>query len=215
MFIGHYAAGLAAKAVAPRTSLGTLLLAAGFIDLLWPVFLLLGLERVRIAPGITAATPLDFEHYPLSHSLLAVTGWAVGLGAAYQWLRRYPRGAVVVGLLVLSHWLLDALAHRPDLPIVPGSEARVGLGLWYSVPATLAVELTLFAAGWWLYLRATRPVAGRRQWPLWGLAAFLLVVYAGNLFGEPPPSVAAIAWLGQAQWLLVAWGYWAEKRCRA
>lgn len=86
MFIGHYAAGLAAKAVAPRTSLGTLLLAAGFIDLLWPVFLLLGLERVRIAPGITAATPLDFEHYPLSHSLLAVTGWAVGLGAAYQWL---------------------------------------------------------------------------------------------------------------------------------
>lgn len=121
----------------------------------------------------------------------------------------------MVGLLVLSHWLLDALAHRPDLPIVPGSEARVGLGLWYSVPATLAVELTLFAAGWWLYLRATRPVAGRRQWPLWGLAAFLLVVYAGNLFGEPPPSVAAIAWLGQAQWLLVAWGYWAEKRCRA
>lgn len=215
MFIGHYAAGLAAKAVAPRTSLGTLLLAAGFIDLLWPVFLLLGLERVRIAPGITAATPLDFEHYPLSHSLLAVTGWAVGLGAAYQWLRRYPRGAVVVGLLVVSHWMLDALAHRPDLPIVPGSEARVGLGLWYSVPATLAVELTLFAAGWWLYLRATRPVAGRRQWPLWGLAAFLLVVYAGNLFGEPPPSVAAIAWLGQAQWLLVAWGYWAEKRCRA
>lgn len=215
MFIGHYAAGLAAKAVAPRTSLGTLLLAAGFIDLLWPVFLLLGLERVRIAPGITAATPLDFEHYPLSHSLLAVTGWAVGLGAAYQWLRRYPRGAVVVGLLVVSHWMLDALAHRPDLPIVPGSEARVGMGLWYSVPATLAVELTLFAAGWWLYLRATRPVAGRRQWPLWGLAAFLLVVYAGNLFGEPPPSVAAIAWLGQAQWLLVAWGYWAEKRCRA
>lgn len=215
MFIGHYAAGLAAKAVAPRTSLGTLLLAAGFIDLLWPVFLLLGLERVRIAPGITAATPLDFEHYPLSHSLLAVTGWAVGLGAAYQWLRRYPRGAVVVGLLVVSHWMLDALAHRPDLPIVPGSEARVGMGLWYSVPATLAVELALFAAGWWLYLRATRPVAGRRQWPLWGLAAFLLLVYAGNLFGEPPPSVAAIAWLGQAQWLLVAWGYWAEKRCRA
>jgi len=215
VFIGHYAAGLAAKAVAPRTSLGTLFLAAGFIDLLWPFFLLLGLERVRIAPGITAATPLDFEHYPLSHSLLAVTGWALGLGAAYQCLRRYPRGAVVVGLLVVSHWMLDALAHRPDLPIVPGSEARVGLGLWYSVPATLAVELTLFAAGWWLYLRATRPIAGRRQWPLWGLAAFLLVVYAGNLFGEPPPSVAAIAWLGQAQWLLVAWGYWAEKRCRA
>ncbi len=214
MFIGHYAAGLAAKVVAPRTSLGALFLAAVFIDLLWPAFLLLGLERVRIVPGVTAATPLDFEHYPWSHSLLAVSGWSLAFSGVYQLLQRYPRGVVVTGVLVVSHWLLDALSHGPDLPILPGGGARVGLGLWYSLPATMAVELVLFAAGLWLYLRATRRRDGRGQWPLWTLVAFLLIVYAANLFGAPPPSVPALAWVAHAQWLLVAWGYWAEKRCR-
>jgi len=215
VFIGHYAAGFAAKAVAPRTSLGTLFLAAAFLDLLWPTFLLLGIERVRIEPGITAVTPLDFEHYPVSHSLLAVLGWAAGFALVYQSLRRYPRGAVVAGLLVVSHWGLDAISHRPDLPLYPGGDARIGLGLWHSLPATLVVELALFVAGVWLYLGATNRVGGRSQWPLWTLVSFLLLVYAGNVFGgATPPSVTALAWAGQAQWLLVAWGYWVE-RCRA
>lgn len=150
----------------------------------------------------------------MSHSLLAVLGWAAGFALVYQLLRRYPRGAVVAGLCVVSHWVLDAISHRPDLPLYPGGDARVGLGLWYSMPATLIVELTLFGAALWLYVRATTRVEGRSQWPQRSLVGFLLLVYIGNLAGAPPPSVPVLAWVAQAQWLLVAWGYWVE-RCRA
>src|SRR5512145_681024 len=117
MFLGHFALGFGAKVVARRVSLGALFLAAQFIDLLWPIFLLLGIERVRIEPGATVVTPLVFEHYPYSHSLLAVLGWAVLLGVLYLVLKRDRLGAVVMGALVLSHWLLDLMVHRPDLPL--------------------------------------------------------------------------------------------------
>ena len=129
MFIGHYAVALGAKKAAPRVSLGTLLLASQFIDLLWPIFLLLGLEHVRIAPGNTVFTPLDFYDYPISHSLLAVLGWSVGFGLVYYAVRRSGRNALILGAIVLSHWVLDFISHRPDLPLIPGMETRVGLGL--------------------------------------------------------------------------------------
>jgi membrane-bound metal-dependent hydrolase YbcI (DUF457 family) len=210
MFIGHFAVGMAARPLAPKASLGTLFLAAQFIDLLWPTLLLLGIEQVRIEPGITAMTPLDFIHYPVSHSLLAVLGWAVALALAYFAIRRERREALVLGLLVVSHWLLDALVHRPDLPLFPGDSPRVGLGLWQSVPGTLAVELALLAAGVWIYLRTTEARDSTGRWALYGLVAFLLLIYASNVLGPPPPSVEAIAWVGHAQWLLVAWGYWVD-----
>lgn len=210
MFIGHFGVGFGAKAVAQKTSLGTLFLAAQFIDLLWPTLLLLGLEEVRIAPGITKVTPLDFVHYPISHSLLAVIGWAMLFVGAYQVLRHYQRGAMVVGLAVISHWVLDFVTHRPDLLLYPGASERYGLNLWSSLPATIAVELALFIAGLWLYVRSTKPIDATGRWALWGLAAFLLVIYAGNLFGDPPPSVTALAWVCEAQWLLVVWGYWVD-----
>jgi hypothetical protein len=210
MFIGHFGVGFGAKAAAPKMSLGTLLLAAQFIDLLWPTLLLLGVEQVRIVPGATAMTPLRFELYPVSHSLLAVLGWAAGLGLVVYALRRSLRGALVAGLAVLSHWVLDLFVHAPDLPLVPGG-ARYGFGLWSSVPATLGVELLLFGAGLALYLRATHARNAKGRWGLWGLAAFLLLTYLANVFSAPPPSVAAIAWIGQTQWLLVAWGYWVDR----
>lgn len=210
MFIGHFGLGFGAKAAAPRVSLGWLLLAAQFIDLLWPTLLLLGIERVSIVPGATRVTPLLFEHYPVSHSLLAVLGWAVALGGLYFRLRRDRVGALVVAALVLSHWLLDAVVHRPDLPLFPGSEALVGLNAWASLPLTLAIELPLFALGVWLYARATVPLDARGHWGFVGLVAFLLAIYAANLLGDPPPSATAIAWAGHAQWLLVLWGYWID-----
>ena len=210
MFLGHFGVGFGAKTAAPKTSLGTLLLASQLIDLLWPTLLLVGVERVAITPGITRVVPLDFTHYPISHSLAAVLLWAVLFGVAYQALRRYPRGALVCGLAVVSHWLLDLLTHRPDLPLAPGSDARVGLGLWGSLPATLLVELAVFAIGVFLYVRTTRASDRTGTVALWALVGVLLVVYAGNILGPPPPSVSAIAWLGQAQWLLVAWGYWID-----
>jgi membrane-bound metal-dependent hydrolase YbcI (DUF457 family) len=213
VFIGHFGVGLGAKALVPRVSLGSLFLAAQLIDLLWPTLLLLGIERVRIEPGATVVTPLDFEHYPVSHSLVAVIVWAVAFALVYQLIRKYPRGALVLGALVISHWLLDLVVHRPDLPLYPGS-ALLGFGLWNSLPATLVVELGIFAVGVWLYLRTTEAQDRTGKWALWSLLAFLLLVNFANLFGPPPDSVTAIAWVGHAQWLLVIWGYWIDQHRR-
>ncbi len=215
MFIAHFGVGFGAKQIAPRVSLGTLFLAAQFLDLLWPTLLLLGLERVRIEPGITTVTPLAFEHYPISHSLLAVFGWAVLLGAIHFWLKRDRRAALVLGVLVVSHWLLDLIVHRPDLPLAPGSSTLVGLNAWSSLPLTLLLESSLFAAGVWLYARATTALNAAGRWGFYGLVAFLILVYAGNVFGAPPPNAQAIAWVGQAQWLLVLWAYWLDKHRHA
>jgi hypothetical protein len=199
MFIGHFGVGFAAKRVAPRVSLGTAFLAAQFLDLLWPTLLLLGVESVRIAPGATAVTPLVFEHYPISHSLVAVICWGLALGAVYA-----------LTTLVVSHWLLDAIVHVPDLPLMPGAGPMVGLGLWQSKVATLAVEIPIFAAGVWLYVRSTRAKDKAGSYGLMGLVGFLALIHVGNLFGAPPPNATAIAWVGQAQWLLVAWAYWVD-----
>lgn len=211
MFLGHFGVGFGAKAAAPRTSLGSLFLAAQFIDLLWPTLLLLGLEHVVISPGVTRVTPLDFTDYPISHSLVAVLVWSILFSGVYFLLQRYPKGAWVCGLAVLSHWFLDLLVHRPDLPLMPGSSLRLGLGLWDSTVATLAVELTIFAIGVALYSRVTTPKNRQGSVGFFGLVGFLILVYSGNIFGEPPPNAMAIAWVGQAQWLLVVWAYWIDR----
>ena len=211
MFLGHYAVAIGAKRAAPRTSLGTLIAAAAFLDLVWPVLVLLGLERVAVAPGATAFTPLDFEHYPISHSLTMSIVWGAAFGGAYFLARRDLRAAAVLGLLVFSHWFLDAVVHRPDLPLTLGGDARVGLGLWNSIPATLAVELAMFAAGVWLYVGATR---ARDRIGSVGFAAFsvlVLAIYAGAAFGPPPPSASAIAWSDMGQWLVVALAAWIDR----
>jgi hypothetical protein len=215
MFIGHFGVGFGAKSVAPKVSLGTLFIAAQFVDLLWPTLLLLGVERVRIVPGATVVTPLVFEHYPVSHSLLAVVGWAVLVGGCHFMLKRQRIAAVVLGTLVISHWLLDAIVHQPDLPLFPGSSTVIGLNAWSSLPLTLAIEGSLFAFGVWLYSRATIPSDAIGRWGFVALVVFLAAIYAGNLFGSPPPGSEAIAWVGQLQWLLVIWGYWIDKHRHA
>jgi len=214
MFIGHFGVGFAAKSVARQVSLGWLFAAAQFVDLLWPTLLLLGVERVRISPGATAVTPLDFEHYPVSHSLAAVLGWAIVVGVAYLLVRRNIRNSLVLAALVVSHWVLDAIVHRPDLPLYPGSAALVGMNAWSSLPLTIAIEVPIFILGAWSYARTTKPVDRSGRWGFAGLAVFLLAIQAGNLFGPPPPSVEAIAWIGQAQWLLVLWAFWVDDHRR-
>lgn len=210
MFIGHFGVGLGAKQFAPRVSLGTLLLSAQLVDLLWPVFLLVGLERVRIDPGNTAVTPLDFVLYPYTHSLLACLGWGLLAGLFYFAARRDRRGASVVGLAVVSHWVLDWISHRPDLPLLPGGP-KVGLGLWNSVAATVLLEGAIFGLGLALYSRSTRARDRVGGWSLWALVVFLAAGYIGNLLGPPPPSEKALAWVGLAMWLLVPWGYWIDR----
>lgn len=213
MFIGHFAVGFAAKRVAPGASLGTLFLAAQFIDLLWPLLLLFGLERVRIVPGITAMTPLDFEHYPWSHSLLmvAVTGLAAG---GLYWLftgRRNAGGATLVALLALSHWVLDWVTHQPDLPLYPGGSARLGLGLWNSPAATLVIEGLMWVGGIALYLKATRPLDRTGRVVFWSLIALLTFIYAGNLTSPPPANLSVLAWAAMVGWLVPFWGAWADR----
>jgi hypothetical protein len=211
VFIGHFAVGLAAKRLVPGVSLGTLFLAAQLADLVWPTLVLLGIESFSIRPGITAVTPLDFSHYPYSHSLVALAGWGGLLGVLYFSLKRNLPGAAMLLALVLSHWLLDFVSHRPDMPLTLAGAERFGLGLWHSRLATLAVEGLLFAACVGVYARATQPVDKTGRWALLGLVGFLALIYGMNIFGPPPPSVAAVAWSAQAIWLLVAWGYWVDR----
>jgi membrane-bound metal-dependent hydrolase YbcI (DUF457 family) len=210
MFIGHYAVALAARPAARRTPLWTLFLAVQWPDLIWPVFLLTGVEAVRIDPGNTAVTPLDFVRYPISHSLLMDVVWGVLLGALVYARYRDRTGALWVGAGVVSHWVLDWITHRPDLPLWPGGPL-VGLGLWRSLPATVAVEGLLFLGGAALYLRATRATDRTGRWALWALLTFLMAVYVSNLLGPPPPSVTALAWVGLGLWLLPPWAAWIER----
>jgi hypothetical protein len=210
MFIGHYGVALAAKKAAPRTSLGTLFIGAQFIDLLWPLLVLAGLEHVRIAPGSTVVTPLDFYDYPYSHSLLGVLFWGVLLASVYFALKRNMRASVVLGFCVVSHWILDLLTHRPDLPLGIGGETRWGLGLWNSLAGTLIVETLLFAGGVIVYLKTTRAKNGVGKIAFWALVGVLFAIYLANLFGPPPPSVSTIAVAGNVSWLIVFWAYWVD-----
>jgi membrane-bound metal-dependent hydrolase YbcI (DUF457 family) len=209
MFIGHFALGLAAKRATPRVSLAVLFAAAQLADLLWPIFVAIGFEQVRIDPGNTAVTPLDFVSYPFSHSLALLIVW----GALFAWMfaSHNRRAFSVLALLVVSHWVLDYVTHRPDMPLYPGGP-QLGLGLWNSRAGTVALEVPMYLAGLWVYFSATRPrdVVGR--WAFSLLAATLLVIYAGNLMGPPPPSVSAL-WqvaIGGSV-LILAWSWWADR----
>jgi hypothetical protein len=210
MFLGHYGVALAAKKAAPKASLGTFVLAAQFADLLWPIFLLLGWEHVTIAPGTTRVTRLEFTSYPYSHSLVAQLWWGLALGIVYFIFRRDTRSALVAALVVPSHWVLDYVVHRPDLPIVSGGP-RYGLGIWNSLPLTLIVEFALYVTGIAVYLNTTRGKDQVGQYALWSLLSFLVVSYLGSIFGPPPPSVQVLELTALAIWLTVPWAAWADR----
>jgi membrane-bound metal-dependent hydrolase YbcI (DUF457 family) len=211
MFIGHIALALAAKRATPRASLATLFLAAQWADVIWPIFLAVGLEQVRIQPGNTPFTPLDFVSYPYSHSLFALIVWGVLFGVVYRAVAGGRNTLWVLAALVISHWVLDWVTHRPDMPLYPGS-AKYGLGLWNSVPATIVVEGLMYVAGLTIYLRATRARDRVGRWGFFSLAAALVVIYLASTFGPPPPSVEALwitALIGAA--ILTLWAWWADR----
>lgn len=216
MFLGHYAAGLAAKRWAPEAPLGALVAGAVGLDLVWPFFVLAGVERVAVVPGITRVTPLEFQSYPYSHSLVAAALWALAAGGLFYYVRRSARAAAAVAACVISHWLLDWAAHRPDLPLTLAEGAsRHGLGLWNSLPGTLAVELACFAASLALYLKVSPPAERRGNAALWVFCAVLGLVYLGALFGPPPPSGQAVAASALGQWLFCAWAGWIDASRRS
>jgi hypothetical protein len=211
MVLGHYGVALAAKRLAPRTCLGWLLAAAAGVDLIWPVFLLLGIEHVRITPGLMAANPLDFYDYPITHSLVGGIAWGIVFAAVYFAINRERTGAWVIGVLVVSHWFLDAIVHRPDLPIYPGGP-MVGLGLWNSVPGTLIAEALVYTGGLVVYLRTTTAKGRQGDIALWSFVILMAVLYLVSAFGPPPGDVKPLAWAALAQWIIAPWGWWIDSR---
>jgi membrane-bound metal-dependent hydrolase YbcI (DUF457 family) len=211
VFIGHYALGLATKRVEPHLPLWVLLAAPQVLDLLWPLFVLTGIERVEVAPGNTAFTPLRFVSYPWSHSLVMSIVWGIALGAIMRARGASLRGASIVVALVVSHWVLDVASHRADMPLWPGGGPLVGLALWRSVPATLVVEIGMYAAGVSLYARSTRSSDRTGTWAYVGLVGFLFTAYIANVLGPPPPSANAVAASALALWLIPLWGMWIER----
>ena len=211
MFIGHFAVGMAAKKVHPTLSLGILFMAAQFLDLLWPTLLVLGVESVAISPGISAVTPLDFVDYPISHSLLVVIAWSLLFGGVYYLITKDQTGSFVLGILVVSHWILDLIVHVPDLPLYPGASPKLGLGLWNSPTLTILIEGAIYIAGIALYVNAKKASGQRVTWKFWSLILFLLVIHLLNFIGPPPTDVSMIAWAGHLQWLFVLWAWWADR----
>jgi hypothetical protein len=218
MFLGHYGVALALKRAEPKLSLGTLFVAVQLADLLWGVFLLAGWEQVRIDPGYTAVTPLQFIEYPISHSLFGMTMWAlVGAAAYYSWptrdTSRHWQAAALVGVAILSHFALDLLVHTPDLPIGGQDSLKLGLGLWNNPTATLLLELAMLAAGVAVYVvfRSRRHPA--RPGRLASLVLILVAIYLVSFFGPPPPSVTAIAVTDIVGLLLLAaLAAWVDRR---
>ena len=209
MFVGHLAVALGAKSVEPRVPLPAAVAAAFGLDLLWPLLLLLGLETVRVHPGDTAFTNLAFDAYPWSHSLVLVVGWSVLAWLLARRVLGSPRVAVVLGVLVFSHWPLDAVVHRPDLPLWPGGPLA-GLGVWNSVAGTIAVEGSLLAAGLWMYARATARRDGTGRWALVAMTALCVGIWITQPWSPPPPSATAVAVGALVLWLLIPWSRWIE-----
>jgi len=211
VFIGHFAVGFASKRAAPRASLGVLMAAPLLADLLWPIFLTAGIETVRIEPTSNPFLRLDLHDFPWSHSLVTSLAWSVIAAAAFWAATRYARGAVVVALGVFSHWVLDFVTHRPDLPLYPGSPTSVGLGLWYTPTATMATEAALYVLGVAIYARTTRAINRRGAFALWSFVVIVAVLYAMSVFGPPPSDVSFIKYGALTGAVFVPWAWWIDR----
>ncbi len=210
MFVGHYGVSFATKRVERSIPLWVLFLAVQFLDVLWAPFVLLGIEKVRIVPGITATNPLDLYYMPYTHSLTAALFWSWACGIAYRLVVRpsAPRAGFAIGAAVFSHWVLDFIVHRPDLPLY-GNSAKVGLGLWNLPPLALGLEAALLFGGMWLYFRDGRTRS--RGTVVFGVV--MLGIQAYVFFGPPPASdqaMASTAIVAYALFALVIW--WLQDR---
>ena len=211
MFIGHFALGFALKRAAPRANLGWLIASVSFLDLVWPIFVLTEIERVEVDQGNTVFTPLNFVFYPYSHSLAAALIWSGLFAAVYLVFSKYKTGSVVAAVGVLSHWILDAIVHRPDLPLYPGSERKIGFGVWDSFPATLVIEIAMFGLGVWLYSASTKAADRIGKYAYFAFVIFLILVYFANAFAPPPPNATAVAIVATLAWLFPFWAAWFDK----
>jgi len=219
MFIGHYGVSYAIKSRDKSIPLWVLFMAVQFLDVFWAIFVPLGIEKVRIVPGFTATNPLDLYYMPYTHSLLGAILWSV-LGFGLYRFVVSVRGAdgaktmaaVLVGLAVFSHWILDLIVHRPDLSLYDDTY-KMGLGLWDYPVIAFALEIVILFGGMFLYMRSTTAsnAIGKFGMPVLGLV--LIAVQSMVFFGAPPSSAssAAVTALG-AYVLFAAAAFWLERQ---
>lgn len=213
MFVGHIAVGFAAKPAAPKTSLGTLVLAAILLDVLVWMFVVAGFEHIAVKPGITATNALDLYDYPFSHSLLMSVVWGALMAGTYYAIRRYWRGTLLIFAAVVSHWVLDFVSHRPDMPLMPGIHRYYGLGLYNSRPAMFLVEGLLWLGGVVLYERATRSRKRAGSWAMYIGVLILTWLWIGSLSGAAPQVSMVQMGIIDLMFLavVVSWGYLVDK----
>ena len=214
MFVGHYGPSLAAKALKKSIPLWVLFLAAQLVDVFWAIFVLLGIEKVRIAPGITATSPLDLYYMPYTHSLVAALVWSVAAAVIYRFASKLNgwSAAMIVGAAVFSHWILDLLVHRPDLPLYDNA-FKVGLGLWNYPVIAFVLEAAILFGGMYLYLRATKSTGRGGRYGMIIFGVIMLVVQSSVFFGPPPPSDNAVAVMALVSYFVFAGvAYWLERK---
>jgi len=212
MFVGHTALALAAKRRAPELSLGWLFAATVTLDLLWPLFLILGIEQVALGSATGGFDNLTFTSYPWSHSLLMAMVWGGAMFALARWRGISVSSSVLLALLVVSHWVLDWATHAPDMPLLPWGGPKVGLGLWRSIPATYVVEGVIYLGGIWLYFGGTKAKDKVGSIGLWTWLLVMALMWGSGPLGPPPPSTAAVAWGALiAMPLLVVWAWWVDR----
>jgi hypothetical protein len=212
MHVGHFAAGMIAKRFDPKLSLGTCVFAAILADLLWCIFMMAGIEQIELKAGPGAANYFEPHNIVWSHSLLTNVVWATVLAGAYYFCRRNIISACLLFTLVLSHWVLDVVAHKPDMPLAPGVESLFGLGLWTNIPATIIVEGGLWVLGTGLYLRATRPKNRLAHYVFWSMLVLLTLSWYNNIAGPPPPNAHTVSAFSFIYFsLVVAWAYWLNR----
>jgi len=203
MFVGHYGPAFALKRWAPRTPLIALLVAVQLVDVAWGLLVATGIEELRITPGITESNALDLIHVPYTHSLVAALIWSLAAGLVAALALSSRRAALAIAIAVASHWFLDFLVHRPDLPLLDDTH-RVGLGLWNHRWVAFALELATLFAGLALYVTATRSRDRIGQRGPWLFAASLIGMQLFQIFGAPPPTPLATAAAALASYLAIA-----------
>ena len=207
MLVGHFAAAMVAKRIEPRVSLGTTVLASMFPDLLWAIFLLAGIEHVAVVPGVATNRMIGLD-LVYSHGLLPDIVWAAMFAAIYFGVRKNARGAWVLFAAVLSHWVLDVISHRPDMPLAPGGRTILGLGLWNSLAATILVEGGFWLLAIVLYVRVTTSKNRAGIYGFWIVIALLTWIWFVNITTPPPPNgVGSLVFFT----LVIAWAYWMNR----
>jgi hypothetical protein len=218
MFIGHFGVGLALKRADKTLSLGLLFIAVQLSDLIYGVTLLTGAEKISIIAGANPLTSVEYIFFPYSHSLVATLLWAglvalIFIIAPFKSSLRKSKTAMVMGTAVLSHFILDAIVHNPDLDLLGNGAYKIGLGLWNYPFASYLVEALLMITGLWIYLRTTKSIAFSGKYGLPILSVILLTLNAVNTFGPPITSTEYFAITMLTVYLAtIAAAFWLDRK---